>query len=159
MKVGFVIPWYGPGIPGGAEYLARRTAEHLCQAGVPVEVLTTCVREFLADWGKNYHRPGASIINGVKVRRFPVRKRDRTAFDAVNWKLMHSQPVSLAEEQVFVQENVRSPAMMDYIARNLNRYVFIFIPYMFGTTYWGVAACGGRALLVPCLHDECSSCR
>ena len=154
MKVAFVIPWYGPDIPGGAESLTRRTVEHLCQVGVPVEVLTTCVREFLADWGRNYHRPGVTEVNGVTVHRFPVRKRDRAAFDAVNWKLVHDQPVSMAEEQVFVRESVRSPALTEYIAKHLNQYVFVFIPYMFGTTYWGIAACEGKALLVPCLHDE-----
>ena len=58
MKFAFVIPWYGVNIPGGAEAEARRTAEHLHRAGVPVEVLTTCVRDFRADWSVNHHRPG-----------------------------------------------------------------------------------------------------
>jgi glycosyltransferase involved in cell wall biosynthesis len=153
-RIAFVIPWYGPDILGGAEAEARRTAERLCQAGLPVEVLTTCVRDLRADWGLNYHRPGVVEINGVMVRRFPVRKRDRAAFDAVNWKLMHNQPVTPAEEQIFVHENVCSPALVDYIGKHQDEYIFIFIPYMFGTTYWGIAACKGKALLIPCLHDE-----
>ena len=154
MKIAFVIPWYGADIGGGAEAEARRTAEHLCQAGLPAEVLTTCVRDFTADWGQNYHRPGESIENGVLVRRFPVRRRDRAAFDTVSLKLMHDQPVTVDEEETYVRENVCSPALTEYIADQQGAYRFCFIPYLFGTTYWGVAACQGQAYLIPCLHDE-----
>jgi glycosyltransferase involved in cell wall biosynthesis len=154
MKIAFVIPWYGVNIGGGAEALARRTAEQLQRAGLPVEVLTTCVRDFSSDWGENYHRPGSSIENGVIVRRFAVRHRDRAAFDAVNMKLMHGEPVTPAEEETFVRESVCSPALSDYIAERRDQYRFCFIPYMFGTTYWGIAACPGEAFLIPCLHDE-----
>lgn len=154
MKFAFVIPWYGVDIPGGAEAEARRTAEHLQRAGVPVEVLTTCVRDFRADWSVNYHRPGTYEENGVVVRRFPVRQRDRAAFDAVNAKLMAGQRITPGEERVYVEEMVRSLALEDYITAQQGQYIFIFIPYMFGTTYWGIQACGGNALLMPCLHDE-----
>lgn len=154
MKLAFVIPWYGIDIPGGAEAEARRTAEHLHRAGVPVEVLTTCVRDFRADWNINYHKPGVYEENGVPVRRFPVRKRNREAFDGINAKLMHDQPVTPEEERIYVEEMVRSPALEAYIAGHRDAYIFVFIPYMFGTTYWGVKACEGNALLIPCLHDE-----
>ena len=40
-KIAFVIPWYGEGIPGGAEMELREVARHLQKAGVEVEVLTT----------------------------------------------------------------------------------------------------------------------
>ena len=154
MKVAFVTPWYGPDIPGGAEAEVRRTAEHLRRVGLPVEVLTTCVRDFRSDWGKNHHRSGVSEVNGVPVRRFPAGRRDRAAFDAVNWKLMHGLPVTPDEEQVYVRQNVHSPKLTAYIARHRDEFIYIFIPYMFGTTYWGVDACGGDAILIPCLHDE-----
>jgi len=154
MKIAFVIPWYGTDIGGGAEAETRRTAEHLHEAHLPVEVLTTCVRDFSSDWGQNYHRSGESLENGVLVRRFPVRRRDRVAFDAVNWKLMHGQPVTPEEEEIYVRENVCSPALSEYIAEHRDQYRFCFIPYMFGTTYWGIVACPGEAYLIPCLHNE-----
>ena len=154
MKIAFVIPWYGTDIGGGAEAEARRTAEHLRRAGLPVEVLTTCVRDFSSDWGQNYHRPGENVENGVPVRRFPVRHRDRAAFDAVNLKLMHGLPITADEEEIYVRENVCSPALTEYIVGQQDTYRFCFIPYMFGTAYWGIAACQGRAYLIPCLHDE-----
>jgi glycosyltransferase involved in cell wall biosynthesis len=33
-------------------------------------------------------------------------------------------------------------------------HLFVFTPYLFGTTYWGAYVAPERALLVPCLHDE-----
>lgn len=154
MTIVFVTPWYGQDIPGGAEAEVRRTAEHLKQAGLPVEVWTTCVRDFRSDWSQNYHRPGQTNENGVLVRRFPIRRRDRDAFDTVNWKLMHGQSITPEEEQVYVRENVCSPALTQQIAERRKTTQFCFIPYMFGTTYWGVKMCPGEAFLIPCLHDE-----
>ncbi len=154
MKVAFVPPWYGTNIPGGAESEVRRTAEHLRAAGVSVEVLTTCVRDFHSDWSHNYHRPGTTVENGVPVRRFPVQRRNRAAFDKVNWRLMNGQMVTQAEERTYLEENVRSLALEQYIAGHIDEYIYVFIPYLFGTTYWGLQACHGRALMIPCLHNE-----
>ncbi len=154
MKVAFVAPWYGEGIPGGAEAETRRLVEQLSGDGLPIEVLTTCVRDFNADWGRNYHRPGKDKQEGVIVRRFPVRRRDKAAFDAVNQKLVWGLPVTREEEEIYVRESVCSPALTDYVGKHRDAYVYLFIPYLFGTTYWGMDACDGRAILIPCLHDE-----
>ena len=154
IKIAFVTPWYGQDIPGGAEAEARRTAEHLLGAGMQVEVLTTCVREFRSDWATNYHRAGVSVENGVPVRRFPVRSRDREAFDAVNYRLMQGLSVTPAEEELYLAESVRSLALESYIAEHRQAYLYFFIPYMFGTTYWGIRSAGDHAFIIPCLHDE-----
>ena len=53
-KIGFVIPWFGENIPGGAEMELREVTAHLQKAGMEVEILTTCVKEFTADWNENY---------------------------------------------------------------------------------------------------------
>jgi len=45
-KIAFVIPWYGPDIPGGAERACKNLAENLSLRGVDVEILTTCARDF-----------------------------------------------------------------------------------------------------------------
>jgi glycosyltransferase involved in cell wall biosynthesis len=155
LKLAFVTPWYGPDAPGGAEALARGTAEHLCRRGLPVEVLTTCARDIYSDWGRDHYRSGTESVNGVPVRRFPVRpNRDRQAFDAINVRLMAGGTVSPADEEIFIREMINSPALMDYIAAHGEDYVFLFVSYMFGTTYWGVQACPEQSWLVPCLHDE-----
>src|ERR1035438_8114541 len=150
----FVIPWYGENIAGGAESLCRGVVKALIGSGCPVEVLTTCVRQFASDWNDNYHPEGRTLEGGIPVRRFPVRVRDVVRFDQVNYKLMHNLPVTPEEEQVFVTEMINSPALCEYIASHRNEYVFLFVPYMFGTTYWGSMVCPERSILIPCLHDE-----
>ena len=57
-KIGFVVPWYGVNIPGGAEMALRGVTSHLKEKQVPIEILTTCVREFSADWNENFHKAG-----------------------------------------------------------------------------------------------------
>ena len=57
-KIGFVIPWYGETIGGGAEAELRGVVHHLQDAGVELEVLTTCVEKFASDWSVNFHKPG-----------------------------------------------------------------------------------------------------
>ncbi len=155
-KIGFVIPWYADGIPGGAEMELREVASHLHYAGVPVEILTTCVKEFGADWSENYYKEGEdSTANGIKIRRFKVRKRDTAAFDAVNLKLMNKTPVTAEEEDTFLREMVNSSDLYEYMDKNSDEYsLFVFIPYMFGTTYNGAQVCPEKSVLIPCFHDE-----
>ena len=155
MKIGFVLPWFGENITGGAETEARELAHHLAEAGTEVEILTTCVKAFTADWNINYHNAGCFRESGLTVRRFPVRTRDNQAFDAVNAKLMNGKALSRADEHVFLEEMVNSPRLYEYIREHREEYrLFIFIPYMFGTTYYGVQECRDRAILIPCFHEE-----
>lgn len=154
-KIGFVIPWYGEDIPGGAEMELREVATHLQRAGMDVEILTTCVREFSADWNENYYSAGTAVVEDIAVRRFPVRRRDTAAFDRVNRRLMEGQHLSLQEEKTFVEEMVNSPQLYEYLKDASDNYaLYVFIPYMFGTTYYGMQACPEKSVLIPCFHDE-----
>lgn len=154
-KIGFVIPWYGEDIPGGAEMELREVATHLQRAGMDVEILTTCVREFSADWNENYYSAGTAVVEDIAVRRFPVRQRDTAAFDRVNRRLMEGQHLSLQEEKTFVEEMVNSPQLYEYLKDASDDYaLYVFIPYMFGTTYYGMQACPEKSVLIPCFHDE-----
>ena len=154
-KIGFVIPWYGEDIPGGAEMELRGLVHHLKDAGMELEILTTCVKEFTSDWNVNYHRDGLTDVNGIAVRRFKVRKRDTQAFDGVNTKLMNGQMLTKDEEQTFVREMVNSDALYEYMEKHKDEYgLYVFIPYMFGTTYHGSLVCPQKTVLIPCFHDE-----
>ena len=155
-KIGFVIPWYADGIPGGAEMELREVAGHLHSAGVRLEILTTCVKEFGSDWSVNYYKDGDdSTANGITIKRFKVKKRDTEAFDAVNAKLMRKAPVSPEEEDIFLSEMVNSPDLYKYISEHGDDYsLFVFIPYMFGTTYNGAKIFPEKSVLIPCFHDE-----
>ncbi len=88
------------------------------------------------------------------MRRFRARRRDTAAFDQVNRKLARGIVPSLSEQEIYLRETVRSPALCDYLDRHRAGYVYLFLPYMFGTTYDGVGRCGERSVLIPCLHDE-----
>lgn len=155
-KIAFVCPWYGDAIKGGAEAELRGIAKHMAASGVDVEIITTTVKEFTADWSKNYYKTGVTEEGGLAVRRFKVRKRDVRAFDAVNEKLMNNRlPLSEEDEETYFREMVNSPDLYAYIRENKEAYgLFVFIPYMFGTTYYGIQECYEKAVIIPCLHDE-----
>lgn len=132
-KIAFIIPWFAEKIPGGAEMETREVTKHLKAAGMEVEILTTCVREFVSDWSENYYPEGEEIIQGVPVKRFKVIERDKAAFDAVNIKLMNGIIPSPDEENIFINEMVNSPELYRYIGEHSDEYTaFVFIPYMFG---------------------------
>lgn len=152
--IAFVIPWYGETIGGGAEAACRSFVKLLAARGATVEVMTTCVRDFSSDWSVDHHPPGVSIEGAITVRRFPVRARNTSAFDAINARLIEGNPIDSTQEEVFFREMVNSPALYDYIAARRDTHSFVFLPYMFGTTVYGIAAAAGRGWIMPCLHDE-----
>ena len=154
-KLAFIIPWYAANITGGAESELRGIVGHLTKAGVDLEVLTTCVKQFNSDWGANFYPEGIEDVNGVTVRRFPVRGRDAQKFDAINIRLMNNEQVSREEEEIFMQEFVNSPALYQYIREHKDEYaLFIYIPYMFSTNYYGILECPEKSVMIPCFHDE-----
>lgn len=154
-KIGFVIPWYSDKIRGGAETELRGIAKHLNASGVDLEILTTCVKEFSSDWSVNFYKEGPADEGGLKVIRFPARKRDTEAFDQINLKFIKGIPVTPEEEQVFMKEMVNSPKLYEYIKDHQDEYsLFVHIPYMFGTAYYGIQACPEKSVLIPCLHEE-----
>lgn len=155
MKIGFVTPWFGMDIQGGAEAELRELVLHLKETDLDFEVLTTCVKSFNSNWSDNYHREGTTIENGITVRRFAVDKRDCVAFDNVNRKLMQNIQITQEEELIFIREMINSSSLYKYMRDNKDSYtLFVFIPYMFGTTYYGVEINPSKAVLIPCFHDE-----
>lgn len=153
--IAFVIPWFGFDIPGGAEMELKGLVSHLHDAGVKVEILTTCVKEFTSSWSVNHYKQKAYVENGITVRRFKVKKQKTDLFNTVNKKLMSNDKLTPEEEKIFTDENVNSPNLYKYIAKHKEDYdLFVFIPYMFGTTYHGIQQCIDRAVMIPCFHDE-----
>ena len=107
-KIGFVTPWYGEEIPGGAEAELRGVVHHLKDAGVEVEVLTTCAESFASDWSLDYHEPGLTVEAGIPVRRFRTRRRNEELFERVNRKLVNGRNVSIAECTLIIPKiNIR----------------------------------------------------
>ena len=153
-KIAFVTPWYGENIPGGAEMELRGISNHIGEIH-EVEILTTCVENFNSDWNTNFYNEGEEKIGNVLVRRFEVRQRNTKAFDDVNYKLMFNQMINSDEEEIYLKEMVNSPKLYEYIRMHKDEYFcFIFIPYMFGTTYYGILECLDKAIMIPCFHNE-----
>jgi len=150
--IAFVIPWYGENLIGGAERACRELVEHLHQKGITTEVLTTCARDFYL-W-ENFYAEGTYEIHGVTVRRFEVDPRDQRCFDRINLKILRGDPLTVDEAQSFVEEMINSRGLYDYIAKHRERYLFIFTPYLFSTTYWGSWMAPENSFIIPCLHEE-----
>ncbi|MEP7198323.1 MAG: glycosyl transferase, partial [Chloroflexota bacterium] len=155
MKLAFVVPRYGADIVGGAETLARSFAERLPRAEFDVEVWTTCAND-LQTW-RNVYPAGVTHITGVRVRRFPIDAHMRN--EKRYWELMikftNRWPTTVADEYEWIAQSAHSPALYAHIAQHGQSYDYlIFLPYLFGTTFYGTTLWPERSLLFPCLHDE-----
>ena len=148
MKVAVVVQRYGTGINGGAELHARYIAEHLARH-TEVEVLTTCASDYVT-W-RNELQAGADTVNGIAVRRFPVKhERDPKTF--ARWQdVVFEQPHSLNDELGWLDaEGPASPALVTHVSRRAAEYdFFLFFSYRYYHAYHGALAVPSRAILVP----------
>ncbi len=165
MKLGIIIPWFGRELKGGAEQLAWQVAARLARRRHHVEVLTTCCRSHQEDWETNHLPDGLAMESeGFAVRRFPVVRRDRAAFDRVCGNLLSLDlatlkpgvpPVSAHDSSIFVNELIKVPALMEYLKKNKQEYRgFVLLPYLYGPVLHAIDILGHQAFLQPCLHDE-----
>ena len=148
MKLAVVVQRYGADINGGAELHARYVAERLSRH-VGVEVLTTCARDYIT-W-RNELTPGVDAVNGVAVRRFPVRQeRDPLDFGRRSKQVFEKRHSIRDELQWLESEGPTSPALVAHLRRAGARYDFIvFFSYRYFHAHHGVRATPSRAVLVP----------
>jgi glycosyltransferase involved in cell wall biosynthesis len=146
VKLGIVVQRYGADISGGAEQHARYIAERLARHA-RVEVITTCAVDYVT-W-RNELPAGAEEINGVAVRRFPVRhERDPLAFGLLSQQVFE-RTHSVADELAWLEaEGPSSPPMLDYAASGEFDYV-LFFSYRYYHAWHGVRRLHDRAILVP----------
>ena len=148
MKLAVVVQRYGQAINGGAELHARYIAEHLARHA-QVEVLTTCASDYVT-W-RNELPDGVDRVNGVAVRRFPVKhERDPIVFGKRSEHVFNERH-SLGDELDWLDaEGPTSTALVDYIGKHASDFDFlIFFSYRYYHSYFGVRAAGSRAVLVP----------
>jgi len=153
MRIAFVVPRYGPEINGGAELVCRLLAERLVRHA-EVDVLTTCAQDLMT-W-RNHYPPGIDIINGVPVRRFPVDyERHPLAFQRFSEMMMAGPRSFFDQVQWMALQGPFSSELLNYLSQARNRYdLFLFMPYLYCTTYLGVQRVPERAVLYPMTHDE-----
>ncbi len=154
MGFAFVVPRFGEGIVGGAERLVGELARALRARGDRIEIWTTCAVDNRT-W-ENTLPEGESVEGGVVVRRFKVDARDLDLWVRHQISISEGMRLSVEQQLDWMAEGVNSSALYQYIRdRESDFDAIFFAPYLFGTTFFGALSCPQKALLIPCLHDEC----
>ena len=150
----FVVPRYGAEVVGGAEDLARRTAEELASRGFEVSALSTRALDHHT-W-RDHYPAGTTTLNGVEVTRFDAQTRLGEPETArVAQAIMLGEQMSEEDQMTWLSGVVASAAMFDHIRAAGGRYShLIFLPYLFGTTFLGSSIKPELSYIIPCLHDE-----
>jgi len=150
----FVVPRYGEEVVGGAEDLARRTAEELASRGFKVSALATRALDHHT-W-KDHYKPGKVTLNGVEVTRFPAQTRlGDPEMSRIALMLASGKTPREEDQRTWLSGVVASREMFDHIkSSGADWSHLIFLPYLFGTTFLGSCLRPEISYIVPCLHDE-----
>ena len=160
MKVCFVVQRYGLEVNGGAEAYTREVAEHLAQMpGYEVSCLTTCAVNYQT-W-KNEYEPGVTMLNGVKVERLSnSAERDVNSFNKLSEKVLGAaaarQPLPKdKEEDWMTKQGPCCPDLPKRLQEIRDDYdVFVFVCYLYYTTYFGLPVVKDKAIFIPTAHEE-----
>jgi glycosyltransferase involved in cell wall biosynthesis len=153
VRLAVVVQRYGNAIAGGAELHARHVAEHLANYA-EVEVLTSCARDYVT-W-RNELPPGRDEVNGLTVRRFPVRHpRSEERFGRLS-ATVFQRTHSMADELAWLDaEGPTSPALVRHIRANRGAYdFFLFWSFRYYQAYHGARAVPDKAVIVPTAERE-----
>ncbi len=148
-----VVQRYGPEVNGGAEDAARWLAEALTTIA-HIDVLTTCALDYTT-WADHYP-PGQSQHNNVTIHRFPVDSpRNWQQSQLKTGRLLLSKR-SLDEEMAWIREQGPfSTPLLQFIKQQAGTYdAFIFVTYLYATTFFGLPLVADKAILIPAAHDE-----
>jgi glycosyltransferase involved in cell wall biosynthesis len=152
-----VVPWFGPDTAGGAETQARQLAHALHRQGTPVEVWATVGRDAFAPPEQAHYPAGIDLGEGFPVRRFATTPPGRSAVPACvpsPERVVPDWPSFPQHEKNLLASLVSSDDLLAAVQREAQGRRFVFMPYPFPTSFWGVALAGRRGYLLPCLHDE-----
>ena len=152
MKLALVIHRYGDGVAGGSEAHARGLAQELAKTH-DIEILTTCARDYLS-W-RNEFEPGESLVDGIRVSRFPVkRQRDLARFAAVSDQVFNDVHDRADEERWIAENGPLCPDLIDAIRSRADVDFFLCYSYRYFTGIKGALAAGARAVLVPTAEED-----
>lgn len=153
-RIAIVNQRYGLEVNGGSEYYTRLIAEHLSKY-YDIEVLTTTALNY--DTWENYYPVGNTEVNGIKVRRFPVKtNRNMLRFRIVNKATGWMRKAGLHLDTFWVREQgPNTPKLIQYIKEHENDYNgFVFVTYLYYTTVMGLPQVAKKSILIPTAHDE-----
>ncbi|CAN5440368.1 glycosyltransferase family 4 protein [soil metagenome] len=157
MKILYGVQRYGEEVGGGAESACRSLAEHMADRGHHVEVITSCVVDYVT-WADEYP-VGTSEVNGVTVHRLPVRSERTTAqFGPLSHRVLTRPQAPLAVEQDWVRvQGPDLPGLEPWLSAEAGRFdVAAFYTYLYPTSATGlpIAARSTATVLHPAAHDE-----
>lgn len=148
MKLAVVVQRYGTAINGGAELHARFVAERLSRHA-QVEVVTSCARDYVT-W-RNEWPAGTEQVNGVTVRRFPVRHERNPLHFGRQSRRVFETTHSMADELSWLEsEGPASPALVDYLSSRASDLDFVLLfSYRYYHAWHGARRLHTKAVLVP----------
>ena len=148
MRLAVVVQRYGADINGGAELHARYVAERL-SPHAQVEVVTTCARDYVT-W-RNERPAGVEEINGVPVRRFPVKHERHPDTFGQHSRRVFERRHSLQDELAWLDsEGPASPALLAYLDGAAASLDFIILfSYRYYHAYHAARRLSAKAILVP----------
>jgi glycosyltransferase involved in cell wall biosynthesis len=152
-RIAFIIQRYGEQITGGSESHCRQIAERLA-VDHDVEVITSCAADHLS-W-QNVMPPGAEMLNGVRVRRFPSLEERRLMDFHRHYDRIFLTQLSPQEEYEMIRfQGPYTPALVQYVEKHQNDYdAFIVFTYMYYPAVHTLPILKDKAIFVPTAHDE-----
>ena len=118
-------------------------------------------RQYLAAIGregawKNEYDKDIDEVGGLKVYRFPVeRERDQKEFNKFSEKIASGHSSIAMQEKWMRLQGPCCPALIKWLEENRDNYdCFVFLTYLYYTTYFGLRAVGKKSILIPTAHDE-----
>jgi glycosyltransferase involved in cell wall biosynthesis len=169
-RIVFVSAWFGTDIGGGAEAALLAMARDVVRLHpeIKVEVATTTLKEFAADWNLAAHPEGETNCDGMTVHRFNAVSRDRSFFHFLNGRYLMGgaatpylstsgvkSPVSRLSEYYYLRNMIDSPGLLRFLAKKFpSTDAFVFMPYLMGPVISGARIVREKSYVFPCLHDE-----
>jgi glycosyltransferase involved in cell wall biosynthesis len=153
-RIAFVNQRYGKEVNGGSEYYTMLMAQKL-KENYEVEVLTS--RALTYEKWEDYYKEDVEDIDGVKVRRFSVkRKRSRILQRLLKILIVRFGGNTRRITQIWNKIlGPYVPGLVRYIRENKDEYdAFIFVTYMYYPTVFGMREAAEKAIFVPTAHDE-----
>ena len=156
MRLAVVIQRFAADVTGGAEYHARRVAEHLAAAGHDVTVLTSTARSTRGAWDDHYPA-GVSRDGALTVLRFRTRRRARRNLERVREslrRLTRRSPVSL--RQIWsMWANPYVPELIAHLRAEGHRYdAVLFFTYFHYPSLVGALVTRTVRIGIPLAHDD-----